>query len=307
VARRKGRYLLKLTMSQREALIGVLLILPALAYIFIFVINPLFNTVKLSFFSQNLLLPQKGTQFVWLKNYQYLVKKNIVLPCFLRTFLLSIGTIGPQLVIGLFIALMLDRPFKFRGLVRASFIIPWATPTLVASYIIRWAFDAQYGLVNNVLRTIGFPIGNFAWLGRADLALLAVTLGHIWKGLGLIILVILAGLQAIPTNIRDAARIDGASPWQYLCHIILPFLKYIIIIIGILRFIWTFNWFDLVFLVTSGGPGESTMTMPVKTYIYAFKELRMGRGACMATFMVVLLVVIAFAFLRIMFKKGETY
>lgn len=303
----KNGYSLNLTLRQREILMGILLIAPALVYILIFIVNPLLSTIRLSFFFQNLLRPQKGTQFVGLRNYEYLVKRNIALPCFLRSLIVSIGTIGPQLVLGLFIALMLDCPFRFRGLVRASFIIPWAMPTLVASYIIRWAFDAQFGFVNHILTVIGLRMENFAWLGKADTALLAVTLGHIWKGLGLIILVMLAGLQSIPSSIRDASRIDGASHWQYLCHIVLPFLKYLIIIIGVLRFIWTFNWFDLVFLVTSGGPGESTMTMPVKTYIYAFKNLRMGRGASMATFMVLILGILAFTFLRVTFKKEETY
>ena len=295
----------KLTLAQADSLLGILLISPVLLFVLVFVAWPLVDTIRLGFFYNNLLRPEKGTPWVGLDNYISLIRTGNLIPMWWRSIVLAFGTISGQIVLGLLIATMLDRQFIMRSVVRSSFIVPWALPTLVAAFAVRWMFDANFGPLNQILTMMGLPFKGFPWLGRTDLAMDVVIGAHIWKGLGYIILVMLAGLQTIPLDLRDAAKVDGANAWREFVHITLPHLRYIIAISFVLRFIWTFNWFDFVFLTTSGGPAQSTMTLPVAVYITAFKQFNMGRAAAIATVMALTLSIFAVVFLRLTMQEEE--
>ncbi len=292
----------RLSLSQRDALLGLALIAPVVLYILAFVAWPFIDTIRLSFFSHNLLQPDK-TGFIGLKNYVTLFKSGELVTTWWHTVVLAFFTISGQIVFGLIIALMLNRVFFGRAFVRSTFIVPWALPTLVAAFAIRWLFDANFGPLNHALVGVGLPFKGFPWLGRIDLAMPVVIVEHIWKGLGYIILLMLAGLQTIPTDLYEAAKVDGANAWQEFWKITLPHLRYVIAIAFVLRFIWTFNWFDLVFLTTSGGPSKSTMTLPVAVYITAFKSFNMGKAAAIATIMALTLTVFSFLFIRMTLKE----
>jgi multiple sugar transport system permease protein len=241
--------------------------------------------------------------WIGLQNYVTVFTTGNLIPMWIRTVLLAFFTIAGQLVVGLLIALMLNRPFLGRGILRSSFVIPWALPTLVAAFAIRWLVDANFGPTNQALSLFGLPFQGFPWLGRTDTALPVVIVAHIWKGLGYVILLMLAGLQTIPTDLYEAAKVDGANIWQEFRRITLPHLRYVIAIAFVLRFIWTFNWFDFVFLTTSGGPSQSTMTLPVSVYITAFKSFNMGKAAAIATVMALTLMIFCVLFIRLAMRE----
>ena len=292
----------RLTLSQRDALLGLAFISPVIVFVLVFVAWPFVDTIRTSFYNYNLLKPDK-TGWAGLDNYVTLFKVGNLGTMWLRTSVLAFCTISGQLILGLIIALMLNRPFVCRAVVRSSFVIPWALPTLVAAFAVRWLVDANFGPTNQVLSLFGLPLQGFPWLGRTDTALPVVIVAHTWKGLGYVILLMLAGLQTIPIDLYEAAKVDGANMWQEFRCITLPHLRYVIAIAFVLRFIWTFNWFDFVFLTTSGGPSQSTMTLPVAVYITAFKSFNMGKAAAIATLMAVTLIVFSFLFIRLALRE----
>lgn len=292
----------RLTLSQRDALLGLVFISPVILFVLVFVAWPFIDTIRTSFYNYNLLKPDK-TGWAGLDNYVTLFNVGNLGTMWLRTVLLALCTIVGQLLLGLLIALMLNRPFPGRAVLRSSFVIPWALPTLVAAFAVRWLVDANFGPTNQVLSLFGLPFQGFPWLGRTDTALPVVIVAHIWKGLGYVILLMLAGLQTIPTDLYEAAKVDGANMWQEFVRITLPHLRYVIAIAFVLRFIWTFNWFDFVFLTTSGGPSQSTMTLPVAVYITAFKSFNMGKAAAIATLMAATLIVFSFLFIRLAMRE----
>jgi multiple sugar transport system permease protein len=295
----------KPTLAQQDAWLGMLLMAPVILFVLVFVAWPTINTLRMSFFYNNLIRPEKGVYWIGLENYATLLQTGHLAVMWLRTVLLAFATIAGQIVLGLSIALMLNRTFILRSVVRSTFIVPWALPTLVAAFAIRWLFDANFGPINQILALLGLPFKGFPWLGRPETAQAIVISAHIWKGLGYLILLMLAGLQTIPFDLRDAARVDGANAWQEFRFITLPHLEYIIAIAFVLRFIWTFNWFDLVFLTTSGGPSQATMTLPVSVYITAFKSFNMGKAAAIASVMTVTLAVFSILFFKVMNRQEE--
>ena len=291
------------SLRRQDSLLGMLLILPALVLVAGLVLGPLSMTVALGFFSRHLTRPNQPTTFVGLQNYFYLVQQNLIQPVLFNSVAISIGTVIVQLVLGMMIALLLNRQFAGRGAIRASFIMAWAVPTIAAAFVMRWMFDANYGAINKLLINLHIISTGIPWLASPQTAPITVVLANAWKGLPYPVLIFLAGLQLIPSEIREAARVDGVRAWQEFVYITLPHLRFVIAIFVVLRFIWTFNWFDLVYLLTGGGPNGSTMVLPVRIYIAAFRTFNVGVASAMGTIMAVTLVAFTVVFLRVMAER----
>jgi multiple sugar transport system permease protein len=275
------------------------MVLPVVSLILVFVLIPLSSTLALGFFSRHLTRPDQSTTFVGLQNYQYLFEEGVIQPVLLHSIQISAGTVLAQLVIGMAIALLLNRQFVGRGVVRASFIMAWAVPTIAAAFVMRWLFDANFGAVNQVLVKLHIVSHGIAWLASPDTALLSVIIANTWKGLPYPVLIFLAGLQLIPQDIREASRLDGSRAWQEFFYVTLPHLRFVIVIFVVLRFIWTFNWFDFIYLLTGGGPAGATMVLPVRIYIAAFRTFNIGLASAMGTIMALTLIVFTVVFLRV--------
>ena len=295
-----ARSVARWSLRRQDSLLGILLILPAIVLVAAFVLGPLATTVGLGFFSRQLTRPNQPTTFVGLQNYEYLFQQNVVQPVLLNSILISTGTVLLQLVIGMGIALLLNRQFIGRSVVRASFIMAWAVPTIAAAFVMRWMFDANYGAINKLLINLHVISTGILWLASPQIAPITVVLANAWKGLPYPVLIFLAGLQLIPSEEREAARVDGVRPWQEFVYITLPHLRFVIAIFVVLRFIWTFNLFDLIYLLTGGGPVGATMVLPVRIYIAAFRTFNVGVASAMGTIMAVTLVAFTVAFLRVM-------
>jgi ABC-type sugar transport system permease subunit len=284
---------------------GFLLIVPLLVFTGIFVLYPFGSTLVLSFFSQNLLSPDQGTTFRGLANYRYLFDYDIVQPAFWHSTLISGAAIAGQLLLGIPIALLFNQPFPGRGVLRSASLLPWALPTISSAFVMRWMFDQNFGTINQILAALHLTANGLPWLSDDNLALVTMILANIWKSLPFVVLVTLAGLQQVPHEQRESARMDGANAWQEFLHITLPNLRFVIAITVILRFIWTFNWFDFVYMITGGGPGDATVTMPILVYISAFRTFQIGIASAVASLMVVFLLIFAIVFFRIVLRNAE--
>ena len=277
-------------MRASDRRIGLLLITPALVLIFGLVLYPFLYNVWLSF--QGMSAKHMDAGFVGLANYTKMLSNPTYQSATIKTIIWTVGVVGGQVVVGLGIALLLNQQFKGRGLARSLMILPYTISTVVVAFIFKWMLNDLYGIVNQTLLAIGVIQEPIIFLGSAKLAMVTVTLVAIWQAVPLVVLMLLAGLQAIPHDLYDAARVDGANPVQEFWAVTLPGLSGVLEVVVILKTIWTFNWFDLIWLMTQGGPGEGTTILPVFVYQQGFRLLRFSRASAVSVTMVIYLVVL---------------
>jgi multiple sugar transport system permease protein len=299
-------------LTHSRELLSVLLIAPALLVLLVVFAYPVARTFEMAFQAVNLTRPEEGTPFIGLGNYVWLLTRNDLFWLSLEnTVILSALTIVLELAVGILIALLLVDPFPGLSIVRGVFFLPWAIPNIVVAWLMRMYLQPRFGLVNQiiawVLNGLGLHHGLFLfdWLGDPTVALVTVSLVTVWKGLPFVILVLLAGLQAIPRELGEAARIDGASGWQEFRYVTLPSLRLIILVVMIFRIISTFNGFDLVWLLTGGGPGNATRVLSIEVYNRAFVAYQMGRAASLTTLMFLFLGVMVYVLLTLRREEAE--
>jgi multiple sugar transport system permease protein len=275
----------------RRSLLPYTFILPVSLVVLLVLVYPLLRGVYLSFTHYNLLESERPV-WIGLGNYIDLFKDFIFHRSFKTTVLWTLIVVSGQYLIGLVLALLLNAEFRGRGIFRSLILVPWIVPSIAAALAWIWIYDPHHGVLNAVLRGLGLLRGEgIAWLGSSPwLALIAVCAAGIWKGVPFMTIVLLAALQSIPLELYEASRIDGARFRQIVRYIIVPHLKTISAITILLSTIWTFNQFDLVYIMTKGGPAYATHLLSIYTYLTAFDANEMGYAAAIA---VVLLVVMS--------------
>ncbi len=266
----------------RRALAPVILMLtPSLVVLLSVSIYPVFNGLWLSF--RNTSLVFQTDAFIGLDNYSAMVADPKFWNAWRNTLVFTSSSTALETVLGLLMALILFETFGGRGWVRASMLIPWAIPTVVTSKMFAWMFDGQNGIVNYLLRTAGLISGNINWYGSADHALLTIVIADVWKTTPFMALLLLSGLQTIPGSLAEAARIDGASEWQYFWRIRLPLLAPSLLIAALFRALDAFRIFDLVYVLTGGGPADATEVLSTLTYKTLFSALQFGPGSALSS------------------------
>ncbi|TIS67053.1 sugar ABC transporter permease [Mesorhizobium sp.] len=201
-----------------------------------------------------------------------------------------------ETVIGLGMALILCEAFKGRGLVRAAMLVPWAMPTVVTSKMFGWLFDGQNGIINYILLHSGLIDQNINWYGSPDTAMMTIIIADVWKTTPFMALLLLTGLQTVPNSLIEAARMDGAKGWTTFWYIRLPLLMPTLLIAGLFRALDAFRVFDLVYVLTGGGPADSTETLSTLSYKVLFSTLQFGYGSAVSTAMFVTEGIIALVF-----------
>jgi arabinogalactan oligomer/maltooligosaccharide transport system permease protein len=206
--------------------------------------------------------------------------------------------------LGLGLAMLLNRPVRGRSIYRVLLILPWAVPTFVVAFAWRFMFNSQFGLFNAILTSIGMsPVG---WLESPTMAKISVIMVNTWLGVPFMMVALLGGLQAIPSDLYEAAEMDGASPWQRFRHVTLPGLANVSSTVILLGVIWTFNLFAIIYLVTGGGPGGATEILATFAYREAFQGIRNYSGAATYGILILsLLLVFASAYRRMLRRTGE--
>ncbi len=283
-----------MTPSTRERTIGWFMLLPALTFVVVFSLYPAMDSFWLSLYSQ---FPGQERSFIGFDHYAELLHDPVAHQAFIVTLGFVLLSTTLELILGTGLALVIHERFKGQGWVRAAVLIPWAIPTVVASQMWRFLLNDQYGAVNAIL--FGDRVEAYVpWLADPWMAFGAIAMADVWKTSPFVGLLVLAGLQVIPNETYDAARIDGATAWQRFRHITLPLLKPALLTALLFRTIDAFRVFDLVFVMTQGGPGDATQVIQFYGYKTFFTEGRVGYGTSISVTVFVAIAILSLFYIR---------
>jgi multiple sugar transport system permease protein len=288
----------RLKLRDRDQITGWVLVLPALLLLILVFAYPIGRALWLSLFTRNL-----GTKlqpiFAGLDNYVRMVGDGRFWQSYWTTTVFTVTSVCLELLLGLGIALVLNRSFRGRNLVRTIAILPWALPTALIGLAWTWIFNDQFGVVNDILIRLGVIKTGINWLGDPTLAMVSVIFADVWKTTPFISILLLAGLQSISADLYEAHAIDGATSWQSFRQITLPLLLPQILIALLFRFAQAFGIFDLITVMTGGGPGGATEVVSLYIYATMMRYLDFGYGAALVvvTFLLLVMVVAILAFL----------
>ncbi len=286
---------LRLTNTQ----FSIVLLIPTLAILAFTVLYPLIRGIYLSFNSFSLVNLGAGVQWVGLDNFKTLLSSSAYRDVWVTTLIFVAGSVAGQFLLGFLTALVLTQTLVSRNLFRGLLLTPWVVPTVVSALLWKWIFNQQYGIFNYILNSLGIIPNFIAWIGNPSTALFSVILANIWKGFPFHMIVLLAALQTIPTDIVEAAIIDGASAMQRFRYVTLPYLRYIIMIDLLISIIWTFQSFTTIWTMTEGGPITVTTTLAISIYRTAFQAFDMGMGAAIGTIWLVVMLIFSVVFVRV--------
>lgn len=297
-ARKRGRF--NSAWFERKAL-PLLLVAPAFVLIFGLVLYPVFRTFWLSFNEAGLGSIVSGEMdFIGLGNYAQIVTDAHLRRVFIVTTIFGLACVAGTMLLGLAVALLLNLSFKGRILLGILVLLPWAIPRVGAAIVWRWMFNDQYGLVNWMLSGIGLSFfEGFAWLNQPLSAFIAIGIVVVWQSFPFVALSLLAGLQSVPPEVIEAAKLDGATAWQRLTLITLPMLKPLILVLIVISTIWDFKIFDQVFVMTGGGPAQSTEVLAIATWREAFTQLDFGIGSALAMSLFFILALVTLFYIRL--------
>jgi multiple sugar transport system permease protein len=253
-------------------------IAPIALYLLLFQGYPLVQELMLSFTSTSLLSPQDN-EFVGLRNYQDLVDASDFHNTILISIIYTVACVVLSIGLGLAAALLLDRPFRGRGIARAAVTIPWAAPSVAVALIFTWMFNAQYGIFNHALHALGLASANENWLDDPALALPAILLTTIWQIFPFASVVLLAALQGVSGELREAAVIDGADRLSVFKAVVWPTIQPSVALLALFITIWSLRRFDLIWLMTQGGPIGATNTLVIELYRQGFVYRELGLAA----------------------------
>ncbi|WP_217438567.1 carbohydrate ABC transporter permease [Fertoeibacter niger] len=278
-----------------------LLLLPAFVALGSVALYPIVNGIYLSFTNTSLI--SRTDDFTGFDNYARLMGDALFWKAWGHTMWFTAVSTLLETLIGLAMALVLVEAFPGRGIVRAAMLIPWAMPTVVTSKMFGWLFDGQFGVINYVLLQLGLIDQNVNWYGSPDTAMWTIIIADVWKTTPFMALLLLTGLQTIPASLTEAARMDGAKAWATFWHVRLPLLLPTLLIAGMLRALDAFRVFDLVYVLTGGGPGDSTETLSTLSYKVLFATLQFGYGSTISTAMFITEGLIALVFVIFMVSQ----
>lgn len=280
----------------KESLWGWLFLLPSLAALALVSVYPIFRGIALSFYEYGGL---QEDVFVGLDNYVYVFTELSGFWTVLRnTFVWSFAAVILMAAIGLAFAVLLNRDFRGRSVATTLLLLPWTIPFIAVALNWTLLFNFELGLFNGLFRLFGIS-GGIEWLGRSRYALFSVTLAYVWRNFPFFMITFLAAMKGIPQDLYEAARVDGSTRLDLFRHITVPFLQPIGIVTTLLMSLWTLNHFTLVFVMTSGGPGNSSMVLPVYIYRQAFIQNDFGIAAAIAVVMLVIMLGYGMVYLRL--------
>ncbi|GAA4110832.1 carbohydrate ABC transporter permease [Aminobacter aganoensis] len=279
-----------------------LLMLPLLVVMVSVIGWPLVDTVRLSFTDAKLV----GTEgnFVGFDNYAKMLSGSNFQRTLVTTTWFAVISVAAEMVLGVLAALLLNQQFRGRTLLRALMILPWALPTVVNATLWRLIYNPEYGALNAALTQIGLLDAYRSWLGEPNTALAALIVADCWKNFPLVALIALAALQAVPRDITAASMVDGAGPLARFRFVILPYLVGPLLVALVLRTIEAFKVFDIIWVMTRGGPANSTRTLSILVYQEAFSFQRAGSGASLALIVTLLVTVLAVAYAALVRKAA---
>jgi ABC-type sugar transport system permease subunit len=285
--------------ERNDRRLGYVLVTPVLVLLLAVTAYPLVYNLWNSFHHDNLTFANSAHNFVGLQNYKTALTTAGWVAALERTLIFTAVTIVFDIVVGLGLALMLHRNFRGRGLLRAAVLIPWAVPTVVSAMLWKTMFDPRTGFVDYFLGAFHPAWSSLTWLNASvERSWVAIFVADSWKNIPFVAIILLAGLQVIPTDIYEAARIDGASWWQSFRRVTLPMLKPALSVALIFRTLQALLVFDVVYVMTSGGPGTSTQVLAYLNFKYFIINTDFGVGGAMSIMLIVLALIISAIYVR---------
>jgi len=294
----------QLTLRQHDARIAMWLVAPSLIVILGVTLWPIFYSFVLSFFNAPTGINQVRT-FVGLGNYIEMLSEQGFWETIGRTLYFTTASVVVNMLLGLAIAqLIQSHPWGWK-FIRFSLIIPWAVPTIVNGAMWRWIYSGDFGALNGVLMQFGLIKHYIPWLTLPNMAMPLVILADTWHTMPLICLILQAALAALPAELDEAAAVDGANAWQRFLKIRLPLLRPAILVALIIRTVEAFRVFDIIYIITSGGPASKTITITYLTYLYSFPYGKQGDGAALSILISMVTMILAIAYIRILYRPEE--
>jgi multiple sugar transport system permease protein len=278
------------------------LLAPAVLVLLVFIAAPIAQSINLSFHRIIVGLPQLQSPFVGIENYRELLNDSVARHSFWVTIVFVCVTTSCELFLGLLLALLINHRFPGRGSLRACVLVPWAIPTVVSAQMWRFLFNDSYGLINYTL--FGNNVSQYiAWLAKPGTALFAIILADVWKTTSFAALLILAGLQIIPDELYQAARVDGAGIWRRFRDITWPLIRPALLVALLFRTIDAFRVFDLAFVMTQGGPADATNVLQLYGYQKMFVEGWMGYGSAISVGVFLIILILAVIYVRMVGRR----
>lgn len=281
------------TLGARQARLAWILLLPTLAVLVGVALYPLVTTFYNSLTDARL-GSSRSVQFVGLENYRWLLTDPVFLEAVGNTLYFTVVSVSAELVLGLLIALVIHSQFPGRGLVRAAVLVPWAIPTVVSAQMWRWMYNDVFGVVNDLLMRVGLLDAPLAWTAVPGLAMHAIIAVDVWKTTPFMALLLLAGLQVIPRDLYEAARVDGASQMRQFFSITLPLLRPAMLVALIFRTLDALRVFDVIFVMTAGASGTESMATYNRRVLIEFQQLGYGSAVSVMIFFVIFVFVLLY-------------
>jgi multiple sugar transport system permease protein len=280
----------------------VLLLLPGTALIVGVVLYPLLNSLASAFFKESLLYP--GRTFVGMQNIIDVLHQNFA-ALLEQTLIFTVGSTLLPFVIGFALALVLNQRFPGQRFLRGAFLIPWLIPSVVVSFLWLWIFDANYGVLNGLLQELHLINTPIAWLFNTTTAQGALIVAKSWNSFPWIMVMMLAGLQTVPKELHEAAEMDGAGTVRRFFAVTWPQVRNIAGLVILLEFIWNFQHFDTIFVLTGGGPAGTTDTFATQVYNTAFKAYDLGHAGALGLLWMALLLILVVIYVRFSEKGSD--
>ncbi|GAA0178356.1 sugar ABC transporter permease [Clostridium sediminicola] len=296
----------KKTNNRMKKLEPYMYIIPALVLIIIFIGVPMIIGIKTSFYHYK--LNEIEQYFCGFENYINVIKNKIFLIALKNSFWWVAISLVFQVILGVTLALCLNKPFKGRAIYQAVVLAPWAVSGFLIGLIWKWLLNGQYGLVNDIFMKLHIIKEPIAFLSTEGLALVSTIIANVWYGIPFFAIMTLAALQSIPAEVYEAGSIDGASSVQTLFNITLPYIKPTLLVTILLRVIWIFNFADIIYTITNGGPANSSQILSTFIIFKAYTGLDFGQASALGViFMLILLVYVAFYTVMTKFDKAGDF
>lgn len=286
--------------------VGIWFVVPALVYMLAFVGYPIVNNIILSLQDVNvrtLLSPDKP--FVAFNNYIEIFKDSVFRTSLWNTLIFTVGSLVFQFLIGFLLALFFSRNFKFAKPIRGLLMMPWMIPITITALIFKFIFGTDVGILNYILKSLGLIGQNIDWLTSPGTAMIALIAANVWIGIPFNMILISTGLTTIPSELYESASIDGANKTQSFFRITLPLLRPTIESVLILGFIYTFKVFDLVYVMTGGGPVNATQMLSTYSYKLSFDMFKYSKGSAVANVLFVILLIVSVFYLKYAYTEED--
>lgn len=287
---------------RRERWVLALFLAPSILFLLFTSVYPLLNSLRLSFYSWNTMIPRSVPVWIGLDNYTRLLTDTAFINSVKVTLIYVVVSVTLEFVLGMALALLATSAVRAMGLIRTVLLFPLMMTPVIAGILWRSLYHSSYGVINHVIGLVGIPPQ--IWLGSASQALPAVITVEIWQQLPVVTFVLAAGIQSLPVDMYKAASVDGASGWQVFRMITLPLLKPVIIVVLMLRIMDAFKVFDIIFMLTYGGPAQSTEVLSMLIYKTGLKFFQIGQASAMSWVFLAVIFGISVFFIREL-QSGE--